>query len=85
MHYIDVNQTKEEYCRCTTNIKTVKRVLLRRGNTYLGPNIKKLSNQKSFVEGDDRDSEKQSLNNKHSRRSHSKLRHAYTKSKSLIN
>ena len=46
--------------------------------------MKKLSKQKSFVEGDDRDSEKQSVN-KHSRRSHSKLRHVYTKSKSLIN
>jgi hypothetical protein len=84
--YIDVHETKEKYYRCTTNIKTVKRVLLRRGNTYLGPNIKKLTKQKSFVEGDDyeRDSEKQSLN-RHSRRSHSKLRHAYTKCKSLIN
>ena len=60
-------------------------MLLRRGNTYLGPNIKNLSKQKSFVEGDDRDSEKQSQSNKHSRRSHSKLRHVYTKSKSLIN
>jgi hypothetical protein len=82
--YIDVNGTKEEYCRCTTNIKTVKRVLLRRGNTYLGSTMKKLSKQKSFVEGDDRDSEKHSVN-KHSRRSHSKLSHVYTKSKSLIN